>query len=298
MRDLDQFFSSNAQPMAIGATKARRDIDRRLDGEIVGYRFPVPTLDELVRLIPQEFTLIAARASVGKTALALQVLEGVDKQRRDRGEPGISVFFSAEMSHAALVLRLASARCGVSLHDFYTVDQMPADDLRKLRDTVDVVEREVGVFVDETSSPTLSHMIEQLEALSAEAPITCVVFDYVELSGEGLDQNDTRRIALITRGLKRIAKMYDCPVVALSQFNRDIEKRSDPEPRLSDIMYGGEREADKVIGLARKEDQPGIVGAYVLKNRNGKTGSRTLYFKGSEMKFYAAVRVELNPREE
>lgn len=284
--DMNQFFSNNAQPMAVGAAKAQAIIERRMRGEVFGYRFPIDSLDKYVRLLPSELLLIAARASVGKTAMALQILEGVERQRIERGVEGVTVMFSAEMAHDALVLRLASARCGVPVHDFYNDDTLDPATLRRLMEATEQVEKEVPVYVDETSAPTIAHMVEQLELLAR--PISLVVFDYIELAGERVDGNENQRIAEINRGLKRIAKRFNCPVVGLSQFSRDIDKRADGKPKSSDLMYGGEREADKIIGLVPNAEHDTIVDAHVLKNRNGPKGMVPLWYKGKEMKFYAA----------
>lgn len=293
--DLDDFFETSLVPAGIGAQKARIQL---MAMQARAYlKTGITAIDRHLRLVPTEFTLIGGRAGTGKTALGMQVVANVLRSLRHEKAGGSVAVFSAEMSTAQIMLREAAAATNIPLQRLTlgeaTDEEYAAIDkaLRGRQDAgID------NLYIDESPSPTLEHMVEQLSALQAAAPVRLVMFDYMELAGE-FGQNQTDRVAKISKGLKSIAKRLEVPVVALTQLNRDIEKRPDKKILLSDFMYGGEQSADIILGLLRPHQydqaQPrNLVEAHLVKYRNGVSGiveplvfdDRTLRFSTGYLK--------------
>lgn len=290
--ELDEFFARGAAHIRHGALSARRMLDRVAEGKPIGYRSGLRVMDEYIHFFDGEYSLIAARPGTGKTALALQLLQSVEEQRRARGERGMSVFFSAEMSSESLVTRIACARAGVPMFKLRRGEVSP-DQIDKVRAEIAWVVENYPIFVDETSTPTVSHMVDQIEILSEQMPVDFVVFDYMELAGEE-GGTEAIRVSKISRGLQRISKSFDIPVLALSQLKRDVEERAEKTPRMSDIKYGGEQEPHQAVLIVRNEMQPEYLDCHVVKNRNGPPGIFSLKFDGPTMRFTSAERKDLN----
>jgi replicative DNA helicase len=288
--DLDEFWRSHPAQFTVGFASAKAKLEERLrTGIVPGYKTGINVLDEFIRLVPREYTLIGARSGSGKTALGMQLIDAVEEQRRNREwENSITVMFSAEMDKETLASRHAAKVTGIPqarINSEYATD----DEIRQHISAMEEAARYYGnVWIDESSAPTLQHMVDQLAILQEEWTIALVLFDYIELSGEG-GNSENLRIAAISRGMKAISKKFDCPTVGLSQLNRDIEKRADKMPRMSDIMYGGEREPDRILLLSRSEDQDKRTDGYIVKNRNGPLGQTVMLFDGARMTFSSAT---------
>ncbi len=235
------------------------------------------------------------------TAFAMQLAENVMKQMIANGDEGLIVIFSAEMSSSALAKRTA---CGLAGVPVWKVDNGEITKEEGRRVLAKLRELEAWPFVvDQTTAPTVEHMIDQIQVYADEAPIRLVMFDYMELAGE-FAKEESQRVAKIGRGLHGLARKYNCPVVAISQLNRDIERRAKKKPMLSDLMHGGEREPDRVVMLVRpslfdETEDERIVNVYMVKNRNAKQGETVLLFDAPNMRFRSAqvTRTELNPQE-
>lgn len=290
-------FRENLTPVRYAANEALDLIDELERGQI-GFGSGIMALDEMITFAPGELVAIGARSGTGKTALGLQITYNILRELEDSGKAGQVCVFSAEMTGSRLIMREACAREKVPLWKMYK-RKTTADESNRVRARV----REIGeykrLFIDETGAPTLEHMIDQLEIMKEEyGRIAFVLFDYTELSGE-FDRVESQRIAKISRGLKNIAKKYKCPVLTLSQLNRDIESRTDRTPTMRDMMYGGEREPDCIVILVQPylydETEPdGLTYATVVKNRNGPRGKATLFFEGETMRFKSAEIVRSN----
>ncbi|MDZ8189764.1 MAG: DnaB-like helicase C-terminal domain-containing protein [Nostoc sp. ChiSLP02] len=148
---------------------------------------------------------------------------------------------------------------------------------------------ELPIFINDNSCPSLTDIRSQVRrVLSQYGGVGLVVVDYLQLMAEGADSkaNMTERVAEISRGLKKLAKDLDVPVLALSQLSREVESRNDKRPILSDLRSSGavEQDSDVVIMLYREEmhnpDTPerGIAELIVRKQRNGPTGTVKLLF--------------------
>jgi len=298
MVDPNEFFRSNLAPSSFPVERAKKRL-RTFQAGQTGFISGLTSLDPYFRLLPGELTVIGGRAGSGKTALGLQMVHAVLAQLEQGSIPGQVAVFSAEMDGETLMLR---ETCALEKIPLWSIQTKSASD-----EEYDRIEKRLATLdndrflIDETSSPTLEHMIDQLEAAQERGSIKFVLFDYTELSGE-FEKVESQRIAKISRGLKAIAKKYACPVLTLSQLNRDIESRPDKTPTMRDLMHGGEREPDRIMILLhpyrynREEPENGFQ-MHVVKNRNGPMGEAYLLFDKTTMRFSSAERIRTNLNE-
>lgn len=228
------------------------------------------------------------------TAFGMQLVNSILVQMRERDDPGVVCVFSAEMDGEALMLREA---CAVEKISFWRVQtgDCREEEYRRLDKRLEQM-GDTRLFIDESPAPTLEHMTAQLKALADDGrAIALVLFDYTELAGE-FDREESRRVNKISRGLATLAKKFACPVVTLSQLNRDIEARSEKTPSMRDLMHGGERDAACIVILVRpwmydKSAPRELVNAHVVKNRFGPQGEAKLGFDETSLRFYS-VKVQ------
>lgn len=289
----DTFFTTGVMPPAVIGQRGKsrlKDYQSQRPGMVVEFGFP--ELDDKMSMLKGCFYLLAARPGVGKTALAMQIME-----RTARTHKLPIVFFSAEMDAATIALREATARTKVSYWDVVKGKATPAQ--------YGLVESQLGewqgmgIHLDESSSPTLEYMAEQLSFVQAAyGGLGLVVFDYLELAG-GFEGEQNQKVTKVAKGLKAIAKKFDTPVLALMQMNRASDDHA--TPTLADLMYGGEREADGVLVLKKRMSDNGkvLIDMHVVKHRHGPTGMATVGFTGDTMRFVQVVvkRTELESNE-
>ena len=226
----------------------------RNDGLSTGFT----ALDKFFMLEKKKLYLIAARPSIGKTSLAMDIGRNVAQVIKDRGEKGCVAVFSAEMSGKQLVVRMGAAVAGVNtgrLKD-RTAEQSEYDDIAKAVRSNELL----GIKIDESSSPSPESMYYRLAMMNAVVPVKLVIFDFIELGNPDKKNNrqiqsEEQRISAIAVGLKNIAKQLDVPMVALSQLSRKVEERADKLPVLADLRYSGmlEQIADVVTFIMRPE---------------------------------------------
>lgn len=288
--DLDLFFRENLQPSQFAAQRARERLALLRRGA-AGFKLELPSLDPFIRLMPGQLTTVAGRSGVGKTAFGMQLVYNVMQQMTARDDPGVVCIFSAEMDGESLMLREACAVEKISYWRVQTADCYE-EEYRRIDNRLAKM-GDSRLFVDESSAPTLEHMTAQLKALDDEGRIiSLVLFDYTELAGE-FDRDESKRVNKISRGLATIAKKFGCPVVTLSQLNRDIESRGEKVPSMRDLMHGGERDAASIIILVRpwsydKTQPRELINAHVVKNRFGPQGEAVLGFDETSLRFYSA----------
>lgn len=291
--DLDLFFRENLQPSHFAAERARTrlaDLQRKQAGYVTG----LTVLDGMVRLMPGQLLTVAGRSGVGKTAFGMQLVYSVLQQMETRQDAGVVCIFSAEMDGESLMLREACAIEKISFWRVQTGDCRNDEYQRLDRRLMQMGSRRL--YVDESPGPTLEHMTAQLKALSDNnVRIGLVLFDYTELAGE-FDRDESKRVNKISRGLATLAKKFACPVVTLSQLNRDIESRGEKTPSMRDLMHGGERDAACIVILVRpwsydKRAVRELVTAYVVKNRFGPQGEASLAFDETSLRF-SSVKIE------
>jgi len=233
--------------------------------------------------------LLAARPSVGKTALALNVALGA--AQKDYGV----AFFSMEMSKEELVTRLACALGRVSAQDVRQ-GRLTSEDRSRLSKATNEL-AQIPLYFDDRTGHTVLEIESALRRLTARAKVDLVVVDYLQLmSGIGKSESRNTEVAAISRGLKLAAREFDVPFLVLSQLNRQVERRlkNERRPQMSDLRDSGalEADADLIMFLNRPEtymkDDPsvkGIAEVIIEKQRNGPTGLVTLYFRGEFGRF-------------
>ena len=254
----------------------------------------VPTgftrLDNLTSgLQKSELIILAARPSMGKTALALNIA------RNAAVDANVPVaIFSLEMSKEQLSMRMLCSEARIDSSrlrgGFFSME-----DWRKLTDAAGVLS-DASIFIDD--SPDISAMGIRAKArrLKMEKDIGLVIIDYLQLmKGRMSAERRDLEISEISRSLKILAKELDVPVMALSQLNRMLEQRNDKQPRLSDLRESGalEQDADVVAFIYRDEiynsdennPKKGTANILIRKNRNGPTGEATLTFLDSYTRF-------------
>lgn len=234
---------------------------------------------------PGDLWLVAARPSMGKTSLAVQILAHAAIRERVP-----CVFFSLEMSSTQVVTRMLSAVARVNVRDAARRgDSMAANRLAWAASEIS----QAPIYIDDAGSLGVTELRakSRLAQIRAGGELGLIVVDYIQLMrGEGAESR-VQEVSEISRGLKLAAKEFGCPVLALSQLSRAPEGRSDYRPRLSDLRDSGslEQDADTVLFLYRPEyyfgeshkgeDLRGRAELIVGKQRNGPTGKVELYFR-------------------
>lgn len=243
-----------------------------------------------------DLTIVAARPSMGKTALVLNFALNVARQ--DAGNVAI---FSLEMGAHQLVRRFATMLSGVSSQVLRKAT-VSHDDYRKLADACETLYG-LPMFIDDTSDISAFEMRGKCRRLKQEGGLSLIVVDYLQLMrGHRRSENRVQEISDIVRALKALAKELQVPVIALSQLNRSVENREDKRPQLSDIRESGsiEAEADVVMMIYRdsyykakeidanvtyEPDRVDEAEIIIAKHRNGPTGKVLLGFQASYARF-------------
>lgn len=257
---------------------------------VTGVETGFADLDSLTSgLQPSDLVILAARPSMGKTALALNLA----RNAAVASNTAVAVF-SLEMSKEQLSMRMLCAEAEV---DSFRLRGgfLSTEDWERLTHAADVLS-EAPIFIDD--SPDISAMDIRTKArrLSMDRNLGMVIIDYLQLmkGRSGTERRDLE-ISEISRSLKALAKELSVPVLALSQLNRKLEERNDKRPKLSDLRESGalEQDADVVIFIYRDEvynkdesnPNRGTAEIIVAKHRNGPIGDVTLTFKGASTRF-------------
>jgi replicative DNA helicase len=257
---------------------------------VTGLETGFADLDQMTSgLHPSELIIVAARPSLGKTSLCLNIAEHVAiRKHRTVG------IFSLEMSKEQLVKRLLCSEARIDAHRINTGYLNKEDWHRLSRASGDL--SETKIFIDDTATITVPELRSKSRRLSLEHGLDLIIVDYLQLmSGSSHRyENRTQEISQISRGLKAIAKELTLPVIAVSQLSRAVEaRRGDHRPQLSDLRESGsiEQDADVVMFIYREdmvnptEENEGLAELIVSKQRNGPTGSIKLAFSKQFTKF-------------
>jgi replicative DNA helicase len=227
----------------------------------------------------QELVVIAARPSMGKTALALNMAQYAAKNGNVVG------IFSLEMSAEQLVSRLLCSEARVDAHRLRT-GYLNREEWARLADALRRL-CETKVYIDDTAGASVMEMRAKCRRLKAEHGLDMLIIDYLQLmAGRGRIESRQQEVSQISRDLKGLAKELDVPVIALSQLSRAPEQRSEHKPQLSDLRESGaiEQDADVVCFIFREEvynptdENQGTAELIIGKQRNGPTGSVPLAF--------------------
>lgn len=246
-------------------------------GSVIGVPTGFRELDEMTSgLHPSELIILAARPSVGKTTLALNIAANASIKQQVP-----VVIFSLEMAREQLALRLLSSEAGIDGHRLRT-GYLRDDDWPKLSRALGRLS-EVEVYVDDSPSMNVMEMRARARRLKAERDIGLVIVDYMQLMyTSSRTENRQQEMSEISRSLKQLARELKCPIVALSQLSRAVEQRSDRRPMLSDLRESGaiEQDADLVAFIWQnpERDNDNVMDIIVAKQRNGPTGDLPLIF--------------------
>lgn len=235
---------------------------------------------------PSELIILAARPSMGKTALVCNIAQAVAQE----SQVGVLIF-SLEQSKLELAERFLSIQGRIDGHRMRK-GQIDDAERHALMEASSVLSK-LPIFIDDRPGRTVAQIGAIARRLKRRDKIGLIIIDYLQLI-EADDRNISReqQIAQITRRLKGIAKETDVPLIALSQLNRGVELREDKRPRLADLRESGaiEQDADIVMFLHRPdaydpEDRPGLAEVIVAKHRSGPTGIVNLTWKKEHMRF-------------
>ena len=266
--------------------------------QITGLATGFADLDRLTSgLQPSELFVLAARPSMGKTALGLNIAQHVGIQLR---RP-VAVF-SLEMAREALLHRLLCSEAEVDNQNFRTGYMNDAERGRIIAASGRLAE--APIYIDDTAAMTVLEMRAKCRRLHAEHNLALVVVDYLQLmSGRGRFDSRTQEVSSISRGLKALAKELRVPVIAISQLSRAPEQRAGSHvPQLSDLRESGsiEQDADVVAFVYRAEmyrdpdavpeEEKGIAELIISKQRNGPVGKIRLAFLKQFTRFKTLAR--------
>jgi replicative DNA helicase len=258
-------------------------------GGVTGMPTGYVEFDEMTAgLQPTDLIILAARPSMGKTTLALNMAEYAAIKTRK----AVAVF-SMEMSASQLALRLISSVGRINATRLRT-GQLEDEDWSRVTSAIRML-REVKVFIDDTPALSPVALAAKARRLKREHDLGLIVIDYLQLMQvPGNSENRATEISEISRSLKALAKELHVPVIALSQLNRSLETRTDKRPVMADLRESGaiEQDADVIVFIYRddyynKENSPdkGLAEIIIGKQRNGPTGSVKLKFFGEYTRF-------------
>ncbi len=265
-------------------------------GAVTGVATGFHDLDEITTgFQPADLVVVAARPSMGKTSLVLNIAQHVGTSTQ------MTVgFFSLEMSKEQLFMRMLTSEARVDAHRFRT-GHLTEKDYGRLSHALGTL-AEARVFIDDSASIGVLEMRAKARRLKAEHGLHLLIVDYLQLmQGRGRFESRQQEVSAISRSLKGLAKELSVPIVALSQLSRAPEGRTDHRPQLSDLRESGaiEQDADVVLFIYRPEvydkegtnpEDQGIAEIIVGKQRNGPIGSVKLSFLNEFTRFenYAA----------
>lgn len=296
-----KFLKQAFQPIDTLLNEAFDRIDElhKQSGKLRGLATGFTDLDALLAgLQKSDLVILAARPSVGKTSLALDIARQVAVINK------IPVgIFSLEMSKEQLVDRMLCAEAGVSLWKMRTgklSDNEENDDFSRIGQSMGVL-AETPIFIDDSASANIMEIRTKARRLQMEHKLGLIVIDYLQLmEGRGkYGDNRVQEVAEITRALKGLARELNIPVLALSQLSRAVEQTKPAIPRLAHLRESGsiEQDADVVMFIYRKAADRGyqieeltdaeknIAQVYIAKHRNGPVGRVDLYFDEDTVSF-------------
>ena len=285
----------DAESLSSLLKQAMELIQSRDQGEVItGLETGFRDLDEITSgLQPSEMIIIAARPSMGKTALALNLAEWV---AMDGNAVGL---FSLEMSRQQLAQRLLCSYSEVDSHRLRR-NMINKDDYWRLGKAVGELSK-APIYIDDSPGLSVLELRAKARRMALQYDIKLILVDYLQLLRGSSKESRQQEVAEISRGIKALARELNIPVVCLSQLNRASENREDHRPRMSDLRESGsiEQDADAVMMLHREEyfhngdpewteahpEKVGLAELIIAKQRNGPTGTVKLTWVPESTKF-------------
>lgn len=251
-------------------------INAAAEGSAPAWRTGIPGLDTRMNggMKPGELHILAARPSVGKTSIALQIA------RRMAADGHPVLILSQEMAKEQLGLRMLASQARVDLSNVQT-GKLGDEEWRRVVEGVDDLAM-LPIKVDDEPALTLRAITSKARRVR---DVRLIVLDYLQLS-EGEGETRTAQVGSISRGLKKLAKQLGCCILALSQLNRKVEERPGKRPQLSDLRDSGEIEQDADVieflwPLGEEGEASRPTGCEIAKNRQGRTGTLVLELFGA-----------------
>ncbi|HEX7758030.1 MAG TPA: replicative DNA helicase [Caulobacteraceae bacterium] len=317
-------FHSFEKALTGAVTMAAEAYNR--DGGLSGISTGLTDLDRMLGgLHPSDLIILAARPSMGKTALGANIAFNVARRYAWEPQPdgtrktvsgGVVAFFSLEMSAEQLAMRLLADVTGVP-SDLMRKGEINASEFGRVRDAAIEIQ-EAPLFIDDTGGISISKLAARSRRLKRTSGLDLIVIDYVQLvtgSDTSRTENRVQEVTMITQALKSLAKELSVPIIALAQLSRQVENREDKKPQLSDLRESGsiEQDADVVMFiyreayyLGRTEPRDGTpehltwveemekirhhADVIIGKQRHGPIGTIKLHFNDNLTKFSDLAR--------
>jgi replicative DNA helicase len=282
--------SAGLQKLATLLPAAMDQIDARskAPGAITGVPTGLTDLDHLTRgFQPDTLVVVAARPGMGKSALLLNIAQYCTARAHT------AALFSLEMGGDELMMRSIATEANIDGHRLqrgYVSEQ----DWSKLARAFGAL-AELELYIDASPFVTMFDIRARVRRLKAKSRLDLVIIDYAQLMvGDPKQENRNLQIAAITRGLKALSKELHVPVIALSQLNRDLERRDNKRPILADLRDSGslEQDADVVVFIYRDDyyhpesKEPGVAELIVAKHRGGPLGTVKVGWRAESTQFY------------
>lgn len=239
---------------------------------------------------PGDMVILAARPSMGKTALTLNFAQHAAAQNKT------VAIFSLEMSKEQLTDRLICSAMGI---DSWKLQKglLEDADFGRIGDALEQLSQ-AQIYIDDSPGGNLMEIKSKARRLKMEGGLDMIMIDYLQLMSGGNPMNRVQEISEISRGIKSLARELKVPVIALSQLSRSVESRQVKEPIMSDLRESGsiEQDADVVMMLYREDyydeftENKGVTTVFIRKNRNGPIGQSELKFEKQFQKFYDLER--------
>lgn len=241
---------------------------------------------------PSDLIILAARPSMGKTALVLEFARRASSGMHGTPKRTVGII-SLEMSKEQMVERIF---CGMLKVDSWKLHKgkLEPQDFERLGPVMDDLASS-PIFIDDSMGATIAELRAKVRRLKMEHGLDMLVIDYLQLMTSDNPQNRVQEISEVSRSLKEIARELHIPVIALSQLSRSVESRTDKRPILSDLRDSGsiEQDADAVMMLFRPDyyeeastdEEKRVLEVNIAKHRNGRTGRVRLYFDREKMEF-------------
>lgn len=270
------------------SVKAKAEI-KRSEGDVTGLNTGFSILNYYTSGFQnQELVILAARPSVGKSALAMNL--AIQAAKNNKENKACVALFSLEMSNEQLASRMLSYESHVD-NRLIRNGNLTANDWQDINAASKVLES-LNIFFDDTAGIRVQDLRAKCRKLKQDNRLDFVVIDYLQLIQEsaGSRRNRQENVAEISRGLKLMARELDVPVLALSQLSRNVE-REKRAPVLADLRESGaiEQDADIVMFMHELEEDTDNMEIIIAKNRQGATGSFKLRFQKNLSRFYALV---------
>jgi replicative DNA helicase len=273
----------------VGEAFERLDRLHKSDGALRGVPSGFKSLDnKLSGFQKSDLIILAARPSMGKTSLALNIARNVATKHNIPVQ-----IFSLEMSADQLVDRMVSSQSGVNSWNIRTGKGLTEDHFKKIGEAISTL-GEAPIYINDEAGTSIIRMKSVARRVKSEKGLGLIIVDYLQLMSATNIKSDNMvaQVTEISRSLKALARELDVPVIALSQLSRNVEHRGG-KPRLSDLRDSGsiEQDADLVMFIHRDDkinedsDKPNIAEIMIEKHRNGPTGRVELFFDEGRTSF-------------